>query len=1499
MLAQDSKHLAFPSSPLIMSSLLGFRLLAMVLATASGTSLLQPLSTLRPNATTFPTAPVQHHLPPFGTEIAGPKATNKFWANWVVEEGRGLAIHPMPYVLQFGSEPGEAPNLKVSRSRTPHITYGDADSNGPDKIRYYFSAVINEFGLGAVESTGSEGAVVVKEGLFGIHAELRGPTGTARKMTFPIYSGMAYVTAYYEGGFTPQITSERAILGVDLIQAGVWRLTNNGGREFRLYAILPSGEFADGTYQFNSQGLMNKPFEGWLRLAEVQAEGDVDVLDAHAGAVLTDWDMDLELGSLKYQFQKDGRQDVSLLHFAYAHHRMMLSGASQQVAPLTPMSPPTKGDMVGVLGDSWLLNIDTSDVQQLGFLPASDPPAEHMDFLAEKAVGTSQWFLWLDHWKLSMFKGSYYFSGKGFQKVGYVCLLLEKFYGTDHGETQACAEILAKGFRCLYDRSVLGCDGAPIGAYYDDSWGGVASREGYGDLGCRNADFGNACYNDHHYHFSYYVVTAAILVKLKPEHANNEPFVSFVETLIRDTANPSREDTYFPTFRSFDWFDLHSWSRGVVPSADGKDQESTSEELNLLYGIQMWGTVMQKQNLRDLGATMLALCALTVREFFLMKSDNIHHPPDFVKNHVTGIFFQNKVDYATWFGWRFEFIHGIQMLPVTPALLLSRTTEFCTQEWNNILSHLALPSTDPWTSLLLTGTLALVDSADAYGRLMDVPDDFMDDGLTKVWALYWTATAATGRPSLNNTVSTTTSTSPPGTATTSASSTSFLAPTTTTTTTTPTTTTTTTTTTTATGSSTTPVLPEVNLALERRTEASSEAPTFTSMKAVDGLFATRWSPAAEDSVPWIAVELDAVYQLSHIVVVWQEFYPTGYDIQTTGSGGSWVTLGSQVGRAGAVKTDLQGSVRWLRLLCHGGAELRVFEFLVYGTLDTQTTTTQIVETGTSSTTTTTTTPFDGLNLAQGKPVLASSFRSPTEHAYRAVDGMLDTRWAAAPLPEQWLWVDLLGAYDLTSVLVLWGSDFPSQYSIQTAPNGIDWTTAAVETGVAGAVRTTFPQQVTGQWIRVLCHSDTGCSINELRVFGADPSYLTTTTPTTSAGATTSTGATSTQEAGTSASSTTTHSRTAVNLALNQPALASTGLHQTRAVDGSLTTQWSSLLGDQMPWLWVDLRGRHDVSEVVITWGDKFPAEFRVEAGYSAAHWTTVITAAVQHGGSVRVVFQPVNLQFLRILCTDLGASEGCSIRELEVFNSGVPETTSSTQSSETFSSTSTTEGSAGVSTESTTTTPAASSSAAATTDASTASTTSSPSTTDLSSENATTETVAVTTTLAPNIAERKPIRASSQRSPTEYAARANDGNEATQWASGSGDTEWILIDLLGSYVLQGGTIFWGDALPTSYSLEISSDGVNWAPVFDEMLPSVDHRNYNDLPSIIGQWLKVTCHNEGNAGCSMKEVQVNGIKAADVSLAELEKLVQMTSSAPNLFPLGCLIFMLVVMIVTLV
>ena len=399
-------------------------LLALALPFAKGTSLLQPLSVERPDEGVFPLPGAPRHLPPFGTEVLGPKSTNKFWANWVVEEGRHLSIHPMPYVLRYDSSDG-TPNMLVSRSSEPHVQYGDSQTNGAEKIRYYFSAFVNEFGLAAVEGASNDGQIVVKEGLFGIHAEVRGPPETQRKILFPIYSGMSYVSGYYEG-FTPRISSDRALLVVERVSNGIWRLLNNGGKEFRLYAIDPSGSFVDESFEFNPDGTMNKPFEGWIRLAEIQTPEDRTILDQHALAILVDWQLDVESGgSVRYSFTKHAAVPTPLLHFAYASHEKLMAGSSQMISQLEPLAAPTKGGMKAVIGDTWVLQGDQSEAESLDFLPANEPHSSKTADLKEMAYQTLQYFLHSDQWRSTMFRGSYYFSGKGFQKVAYTCCSAE------------------------------------------------------------------------------------------------------------------------------------------------------------------------------------------------------------------------------------------------------------------------------------------------------------------------------------------------------------------------------------------------------------------------------------------------------------------------------------------------------------------------------------------------------------------------------------------------------------------------------------------------------------------------------------------------------------------------------------------------------------------------------------------------------------------------------------------------------------------------------------------------------------------------------------------------------------------------------------------------------------------------------------------------------------------------------------------------------------------
>lgn len=80
--------------------------------------------------------------------------------------------------------------------------------------------------------------------------------------------------------------------------------------------------------------------------------------------------------------------------------------------------------------------------------------------------------------------------------------------------------------------------------------------------------FGNTQYNDHHFHYGYHILAAAAIAHLDPSwlSANKD----YVNALVRDVANPSTQDTYFPTWRAFDWYHGHSWAHGLYASYDGK-----------------------------------------------------------------------------------------------------------------------------------------------------------------------------------------------------------------------------------------------------------------------------------------------------------------------------------------------------------------------------------------------------------------------------------------------------------------------------------------------------------------------------------------------------------------------------------------------------------------------------------------------------------------------------------------------------------------------------------------------------------------------------------------------------------------------------------------------------------------------------------------------------------------------------------------------------------------
>lgn len=63
-------------------------------------------------------------------------------------------------------------------------------------------------------------------------------------------------------------------------------------------------------------------------------------------------------------------------------------------------------------------------------------------------------------------------------------------------------------------------------------------------------DFGNTFYNDHHFHYGYFVHAAAIIGFLDPTWLANGTNKNWVNMLVRDYANGVENDSQFPVWLS-------------------------------------------------------------------------------------------------------------------------------------------------------------------------------------------------------------------------------------------------------------------------------------------------------------------------------------------------------------------------------------------------------------------------------------------------------------------------------------------------------------------------------------------------------------------------------------------------------------------------------------------------------------------------------------------------------------------------------------------------------------------------------------------------------------------------------------------------------------------------------------------------------------------------------------------------------------------------------------
>ena len=134
-----------------------------------------------------------------------------------------------------------------------------------------------------------------------------------------------------------------------------------------------------------------------------------------------------------------------------------------------------------------------------------------------------------------------------------------------------------------------------------------------------------------------------------------------------------------------------------------------------------------------------------------------------------------------------------------------------------------------------------------------------------------------------------------------------------------------------------------------------------------------------------------------------------------------------------------------------------------------------------------------------------------------------------------------------------------------------------------------------------------------------------------------------------------------NIARNQQVFSSSsidGAHgPANAVDGNESTGWVSAAGDGR-WIYVDLGTTTYVSHFTITWGANYATKYSIQYSANPAfeqNWGALYTNDAGDGGVDDLVSSPYgfgSFRYLRVLCTETVASNGCGINEFEISREG-------------------------------------------------------------------------------------------------------------------------------------------------------------------------------------------------------------------------------------------------------
>ena len=172
-------------------------------------------------------------------------------------------------------------------------------------------------------------------------------------------------------------------------------------------------------------------------------------------------------------------------------------------------------------------------------------------------------------------------------------------------------------------------------------------------------------FNDHHFHYGYFVYASAVLCMLDEDF--REKYGAMVREVAMDYANWLRDDPRNPLFRTFDPYCGHSFAGGMGNEGNGNGQESSSEAMQSWGGIWMLGAALGDKQMMDAGIFGYTVEAKATAEYWFDRHRRNIDYTKYTHPYCCNLTMQG-VGWWTWFSGDPVWMHSIQWLPTSPIL---------------------------------------------------------------------------------------------------------------------------------------------------------------------------------------------------------------------------------------------------------------------------------------------------------------------------------------------------------------------------------------------------------------------------------------------------------------------------------------------------------------------------------------------------------------------------------------------------------------------------------------------------------------------------------------------------------------------------------------------------------------------------------------------------------------------------------------------------------------